>query len=512
MVGMMAIDSVDTNLLLVEASDLAAHPGALPESSVSDFLAKYPFPVLFSVLSTAETPELVSAIVNAVEKILQSPFGHSMLIGVLPYANAGLNAASPQIRRLACFSITKYLEDGDSSSVQTAADAGIMDPLLSTICDEDSSVAKEASDAIENLAKSSAGLEVIFGASQNSLKELAIHGSSLVQIRALSLAARIFGLSDVAAAAVQTSGILSVLEGQLKNSSDTLAQLNAFEILSELAETPAGARLLLAGTFVSQLVFWIQNAEVDSMVRSRSMQVASRLIKTISEPDALQIIDAIGNCLGRVENFARSSERWDKDEKDAALDALGQIGSFSHGAQVLLLRGARPPALYVVHSAFKPELAGIHALALIAGSEREDVLLNEQAENVLRDLIFDAIHVSSQKTLSNSLLHLLKQTAELRQAVYRLLVPLASRTWCLLEVSSNDGLVDFIVDSRIESSKQGMEWRHACCAALATGLRQAILSVRGDTLEKLNEAARRGPYLSKDHAQAIPVVATQERF
>ncbi|EFJ25314.1 hypothetical protein SELMODRAFT_413906 [Selaginella moellendorffii] len=401
MVGMMAIDSVDTNLLLVEASNLAAHPGALPESSVSDFLAKYPFPVLFSVLSTAETPELVSAIVNAVEKILQSPFGHSMLIGVLPYANAGLNAGSPQIRRLACFS------------------------------------------------------EIIFGASQNSLKELAIHGSSLVQIRALSLAARIFGLSDVAAAAVQTSGILFVLEGQLKNSSDTLAQLNAFEILSELAETPTGARLLLAGTFVSQLVFWIQNAEVDSMVRSRSMQVASRLIKTISEPDALQIIDAIGNCLGRVENLARSSERWDKDEKDAALDALGQIGSFSHGAQVLLLRGARPPALYVVHSAFKPELAGIHALALIAGSEREDVLLNEQAENVLRDLIFDAIHVSSQKTLSNSLLHLLKQTAELREAVYRLLVPLASRTWCLLEVSSNDGLVDFIVDARIESSKQG---------------------------------------------------------
>ncbi|XP_024536341.1 uncharacterized protein LOC9645257 isoform X4 [Selaginella moellendorffii] len=63
-----------------------------------------------------------------------------------------------------------------------------------------------------------------------------------------------------------------------------------------------------------------------------------------------------------------SSERWDMDAKDAALDALGQL---------LLLRCVRPPH-YVVHSAYESELAAVHALV---------ALLDEQAENVLRDPI-----------------------------------------------------------------------------------------------------------------------------
>ncbi|XP_024536340.1 uncharacterized protein LOC9645257 isoform X3 [Selaginella moellendorffii] len=86
-------------------------------------------------------------------------FGHSMLIKILPYANAGLNAASPQVRRLACSMFRM--------AIQVLC-------KQQQICDKESSVAK---DAIEKLAKSSAGP---------------------AQIRALSLAARIFGLSAAA--------------------------------------------------------------------------------------------------------------------------------------------------------------------------------------------------------------------------------------------------------------------------------------------------------------------------
>ncbi|XP_024536502.1 uncharacterized protein LOC9645254 [Selaginella moellendorffii] len=121
-------------------------------------------------------------------------FGHSMLIKILPYANAGLNAASPQVRRLACSMFRM--------AIQVLC-------KQQQICDKESSVAKAA---IEKLAKPSA---------------------RRVQIRALSLAAGIIGLSDVAAAAPVLQVNYSIL-----------AQL---EILSELAETPTGARLLLAG-------------------------------------------------------------------------------------------------------------------------------------------------------------------------------------------------------------------------------------------------------------------------
>lgn len=55
-----------------------------------------------------------------------------------------------------------------------------------------------------------------------------------VRIRALSIAAKIFGLSDAAAAAIQQAGILKSLEEELSNSNDILAQINALELLAEV--------------------------------------------------------------------------------------------------------------------------------------------------------------------------------------------------------------------------------------------------------------------------------------
>ncbi|EFJ23162.1 hypothetical protein SELMODRAFT_442891, partial [Selaginella moellendorffii] len=207
------------------------------------------------------------------------------------------------------------------------------------ICDKESSVAKAA---IEKLAKPSA---------------------RRVQIRALSLAAGIIGLSDVAAAAPVLQVNYSIL-----------AQL---EILSELAETPTGARLLLA---------------VDSMVRSRSMQVASRLIQP-------------GTPLGMtMENLARRSG-----------DGTGCCSCVSRRIEVF---------------SWMNKLNTFCAISYPC--------------------------ISTDDAFGSSI------------------VVLASRKWCLLEVSSNDGLVDFI-DEKGEA-------RLVCCSGHR--IEAAILLVRGDTQEK----------------------------
>ncbi|EFJ25316.1 hypothetical protein SELMODRAFT_413909 [Selaginella moellendorffii] len=121
MVGVMAIDGVDAKLLLAEASDLVALPGKI---SGSFFVGSNA--IEFRLLGQGSIHRRNSSACesNAVEK---------------PYANAGLNAASPQVRRLACSMFRM--------AIQVLC-------KQQQICDEESSVAK---DAIEKLAKSSAG-------------------------------------------------------------------------------------------------------------------------------------------------------------------------------------------------------------------------------------------------------------------------------------------------------------------------------------------------------------------
>lgn len=56
-------------------------------------------------------------------------------------------------------------------------------------------------------------------------------GFSQVRIRALSIAEKIFRISEAAALAVQQSGVLRLLVVELDNRNDILAQINALELL-----------------------------------------------------------------------------------------------------------------------------------------------------------------------------------------------------------------------------------------------------------------------------------------
>ncbi|KAJ7537006.1 hypothetical protein O6H91_12G092200 [Diphasiastrum complanatum] len=530
--GMMDLDSVDFKELAASVASFASFPGTPSDASVKELLDRFPLTVLFSSLQREEeVPGIVESVVAAFERIFKATYGISLLPEILPYANLGLNASFPSIRRLTCLVIGKALENNDMSGgalLQEVVESDVLVPLLNAVADEDASVAKSASEAVEVLAKTPLGLELLFtdkGLGTGRLKEMALQVPALVQIRILSLAAAIFGLSELAAAAIQGSGVLSVLEAELDNTSDTLAHINSLEILSELAATHNGVKFLLAGKFINRLVSLIGNSEVDTVVRSHAMRVGARLISClIVTPTAPRdsvhgVLDAIAKNLENLNEVSGDAER---NEKAVGIDALGQIGTSREGAELLLHR-PKPVASYIVRAAFVDrqgssiEVAGIHALAFIAGSERLDTspLLSEQTETSLHDLIYSALDDSASHSLSNLLWSLLQQAPEIRQATYRLLIPLVARRWCLWEVCYHSDLISFVTDPQTEANKDGMEWRHAFCIATCTALAAAVQ--QGDAmstgiLEKLDSAVRRGPYLPKEQAEAQPVVATEDRF
>ncbi|KAJ0101683.1 hypothetical protein Patl1_04728 [Pistacia atlantica] len=171
--------------------------------------------------------------------------------------------------------------------------------------------------------------------------------------------------------------------------------------------------------------------------------------------------------------------------------------------------------------------AALHALANIAGESRPEhnTILNSNAEESLRRLIYEVASRSSKLTPSGLFSSVLQQAAEIRLAGYRMITGLVVRPWCLMEICSKAGIIDIVTDATTELTKIVFSllvtpitvWK--LDTIVARPIHKAFISSKliGDpTLAgmagKLEEAVRRGPYLARKQYETQPVVMTADRF
>ncbi|GAA0143816.1 protease [Lithospermum erythrorhizon] len=199
------------------------------------------------------------------------------------------------------------------------------------------------------------------------------------------------------------------------------------------------------------------------------------------------------------------------------------INSAVNQGAALLLSGSNPATRHVIDAAFdtqqhNKQLAALHALANIIGETRAetDLILNGDAEEILKRLIYEMASRTSKLTPSGLLLSILKQDSEIRVAGYRVLGGLVARPWCLLEVVSRREIVDIVADPYTETDKIGMEARHKCCQAIFKAFTSSPKIMGEPALagiaSKLEEAMTRGPFLGRKHVEAQPAVMTADRF
>ncbi|XVF04272.1 hypothetical protein REPUB_Repub05bG0068400 [Reevesia pubescens] len=516
----------DPTQLLDSASEFAHHPGFQNDTATKDFLDRFPLPLIISVLQTkADVPGLENTLVECLERVFKTKYGASLIPHYMPFVQVGLKADSQIVCCLACKTVSSFLENFDDksiSAIQLIIDHGIYPLVLDCLIYGNEQVATAAIDAIKNLAQFPEGMGIIFPANTNEVTHLGILASrcsSLGRVRVLSLIVKLFSISSSVASVIYNSNLLSLLEAEIRNSNDTLATLSALELFYELTEIQHGAEFL-SRTTLQLLHSIISNSSLESIVRSRAMMITGRLLSKeniymfVDEPSAKGVISAIDVRLGLLDSQ-------DTDECESAIDALGQIGSSIQGA-VLLLSSFPPAARHIVHAAFDrqgrgQQLAAMHALGNVAGENRpeDSVILNGDAEECLRRLIYEVASESSKLTPSGLFLSVLQQAAEFRLAGYRVITGLVARSWCLMEICSKPEIINIVTDPATETTKIGMEARYNCCKAIHRAFMSSKL-VSDPALSgiagKLQEAVERGPYLTRKHTEAAPVVMTAERF
>ncbi|KAJ9562792.1 hypothetical protein OSB04_007952 [Centaurea solstitialis] len=532
----MEVDySFDASKLLQAASDFSFDPGTRSEVAVKEFLSSFPLPVIINALQTkGDMPGLEDALIDCLDKIFRTKYGASLIPEYMPFMVVGLQAYSQRVRSLACKTISSLLENLGDTDLATSLikENGVYPLLLNCLIDGDEQVAVAATDAIRNIAGSQQGIEIIFPATPSEatdITKLAARCSSLGRARVLALIVKLFSTSSAVASLVYNSNLLGLLEAEVRNTKDTLMTLSILELLYELAEVQHGMEYVLQTNILQLLISIISNSSAESMLRSRAMMISGRLLSKenvlmfIDESSVKAVISAIDQRLSLLDNQ-------DADECECGLEAMGQIGSSTQGA--ILLLSNTSAARHVVSTAFDlhgrgKQLAALHSLGNIVGETRPEnnKLLNADAEENLRRLIYETASNTPKLIPSGLVLAILKLESEFRIAVrffylvlgYRLIAGLATRPWFLVEICSRQEIINIVTDPVTETTKIGMEARYNCCEAIYKALASSPKFLNdpalSGTAEKLVEAIRKGPYLAKGRQrEAQPEVATADRF
>ncbi|XP_064985282.1 uncharacterized protein LOC135583919 isoform X4 [Musa acuminata AAA Group] len=480
---------LDLAPVLEAASEFASYPGLQNDASAKEFLDRFPLHTLFSVLQTkADVPGTEDTMVSCLDKIFRTKYGASLLLDYAPFIQAGLQANSQAVRRLACKAVSYLLENtGDRvGALQIIVAYNVYPLLLSCLVDGDEQTSAASLEAVKDIAQSPEGISIIFPG----------HGEEPFLIKNI---------------AVQSSSLL--------------------------VESPHSSMFLLRTTLLQKLTSMVSNSSADSVLRSRAALISGRIL---SSSDAYTAVDisSVTALLAAIDERLKVLGGQNTDEYESALEALGLIGAISQGATLLL--SSSPVARHVIESAFDrhsrgKQLAGLHALASICGVDRSEdkMLLDSKAEENLRRLIYTAAANTSKLNPSGLILSILRQEPEIRLALtcklqgYRLISGLVVRPWCLMEICLNPEIITIVTDAKIETAKTGaisgalfsyipgMDARHHCCTVISTALSSSNLlqdAAVARTAAKLQEAVRRGPYVIEEHVEAQPVVMTAERF
>ncbi|KAL8171899.1 hypothetical protein V2J09_023703 [Rumex salicifolius] len=514
----------DPTQLLQAASDFAHYPGILNENSVKEFLDRFPLPVIINTLQTkAETPQVQTTLAACLERIFETKYGASLI----PQYMVGLRAESQDVRYLACKTVSfllRNVNDKVVSPYQLLIAHDVYPLLLDCLVNwkgnstGDERVAAASMDAIKIFAASPEGIATIFPADSNEMMDLrnvAARSSPLGRVRVLSLIAKLFSISHSVASVIYSSGLLGLMEAEIRNSDDILVKLNVLELIFELAEMEHGAEFLSKTTLL-QLLSSIISISTESVLRSRAMMITGRILSKqnmvmFNDESSLQPI------ISAIESNLKLPEPINADEYECALEAIA-----TKGAELLF--SISPNAVkYVIDAAFDRQrrgmqLAALHSLGNIVGENRSESskMLNDSAEELLRRQIYDAASQSSKLVPSGLFLSVLQQDTDVRQAGYTLISNLVVRPCCLMEICSKQEIINIVTDAYHETTKIGMDARYNSCLAISKALTVST-KVKDDSrlaaiVGQIQEAVRRGPYLAQRQPEARPTITTEQRF
>ena len=365
-------------------------------------------------------------------------------------------------------------------------DINVLVTVINKIADDNLMVAKCAMCIMKEIGKNSNGLQILYtGESLRSFARLLVK-NDIISFRVYEVVVDIAKSSKEGLEATGRSGFLNSLFHILE-SNDILIEVNALEILTQLALTEEGLRYLEEQDVLRKLVEKIAQANESPL----SNLLVPGLMKFFGNVARYWPNEIFSKYPIVVSSLFEVIESGDESILGVALDTLGHVSASVEGKYTLQSLGdAMPCALKKIGEVIQRmptelRIRGLNNLALIL-----DVPKVEQDNRILSltKSWFDGL---CDDPLGMIVTICRQPFADIRQAGLEVLAVIASQIWGQEYISSYPGLVEFLLDRNIESFKECKEAKYEVVKQLVQAEENIF---DANTIQKLREFVNQGAH------------------
>ncbi|XP_033327939.2 26S proteasome non-ATPase regulatory subunit 5 [Megalopta genalis] len=366
------------------------------------------------------------------------------------------------------------------------ADTTLLLAAINRIADENLTVAEYAMRIIKEIGKNANDLQIkhTFELLKSCTRLLAKNDT--ISFRIYEVVVDIAKSSKQGLEVAAQSGFLNSLFDILEDE-DILLQVNALEVLTQLALTEEGLSYLEQQDVLRKLVQKIAQAN-ENPLSNLLIPGLMRFFGNVARHWPNEIFSKYPVV---VSSLFEVIESGDQALLGVALDTLGHVSVSAEGKYVLQALGdAMPCVLKKIAEVIQTmptalRIRGLENLALIL-----DVKKAEQDNRILSltKSWFDSL---CDEPLSMIIAICRQPFADIRQAGLEVLAVIAAQTWGQEYISVFPGLVEFLLDTNIESFKECKEAKYEVVRQLSQAEPNMF---DGTTMQKFVEFVNQGPH------------------
>ncbi|XP_018429438.1 PREDICTED: 26S proteasome non-ATPase regulatory subunit 5 [Nanorana parkeri] len=470
----------------------------LPLSTLTERLPAIRLDAVFRLMAS-QNREQVDLCVAILERFLQALEPIYIAQNYKEDLQRGLYHPDDSVKLLAISQAGRIVECSEAIT-EILNNLELLKQIIMCIGGDKIAVAKEAIKSLSKIARTTVGLDVLFGSNLLASLKAVSAFSDVVRYRVYELMVEISSVSAESLNFCANSGILSQLLDELTGD-DVLARVACTEMVTALAATLHGRQYLAQEGLIDRISNMILGADSDSF----SGLYLPGLVKFFGN---LAVLDSPQQICEHYPAFLRKVfemvEGHETSMIGVAVDTLGILGSTVEGKQVLQKTGTRFNNVFKRighHARNAPTELRVRSLDSISS------LLFLPEDHHTEDLL--AMSESWFVCLSNQPMDLFRSIAtqpfpELHCAGLKVFTAIANQPWAQKLMIESPGFIEYIVDRTVDPDKDSKDAKFDLVKALVKS--KTIAEVFGNQhYLRLRAYLREGAY----YVKAISTVAVE---
>jgi len=398
--------------------------------------------------------------------------------------SALINNSNPSVRSLVLREFLRTASHAQKIS-QLLIDTTLLISIINKIGDEDLTIAECAMSIVKKIGRNPHGLRILYKG--ELLRTFArLLQNVTISFRVYEIIVDIAKTSREALEVSAQSGFLNSLINLLENE-DILLQLNALEILTQLAVFEEGLSYLEQQEVLSKLVQKITQANENPL----SNLLIPGLMKFFGNVARHWPNELFSRYPVIITALFEVIDSGDENILGPALDTLGFVCASVEGKYALQALGdamfgaLKKIAEIVQKMPTDLRIRGLNSLVLVLDVKRVD---QDNRILSLTKLWFDSL---CDDPLGMIVAICRQPFADIRQAGLEVLAIISFQAWGQEYISTYPGLIEFLLDRNIESFKECKDVKYEVVRCLSQAERDVF---DADTMQKFKQFVNEGPY------------------